>query len=207
MLKAEFMQWLFRFGIIKLRLQLSYYEQQFKTWDKKATSTPLKLWKYANFTKPVFCPFPNHWINFWIVVRVLRAQLGLICVRRILVWPEQCEFLHRMDVDAIFQQINLRYEWAISVSAILTLNRMDVDMIFFSFNYSSSLSTSESRVTTPLPDSFECFFDPQRSFGNPLRTFWQYLANFSAIPREPCSYKIEIFSGTVKFSSLIGGHL
>ena len=25
----------------------------------------------------------------------------------------QCEFLHRMDVDAIFQQINLRYESAI----------------------------------------------------------------------------------------------
>jgi len=34
---------------------------------------------------------------------------------------------------------------------------------FFSFNYSSSLSTS---------DSFECFFDPQRSFGNPLRALF-----------------------------------
>ena len=43
---------------------------------------------------------------------------------------------------------------------------------FFSFKYSSSLSTSESRAKTPLPDSFECFFDPQRSFelfGNTLR--------------------------------------
>ena len=78
-----------------------------------------------------------------------------------------------MDVDSIFQQINLRYEWAIWVSTILTLNRMDVDMIFFSFNYSSSLSTSESRAKTPLPDSFKCFFDPQRSFGNPSRTFRQ----------------------------------
>ena len=33
MLKAEFMKWIFRFAIIKLRLQLRYlaYEQQFKT--------------------------------------------------------------------------------------------------------------------------------------------------------------------------------
>ena len=33
MLKAEFMKWIFRFAIIKLRFQLRYlaYEQQFKT--------------------------------------------------------------------------------------------------------------------------------------------------------------------------------
>ena len=81
----------------------------------KATFTPLELGKYADFTKQVFSPFRNHWINFWIVVRVVRAQLGLICVRQIQVWPylsvdEQCEFLGRMDFDAIFQQINLRPE-------------------------------------------------------------------------------------------------
>ena len=28
----------------------------------------------------------------------------------------------------------------------------------------------------PLPDSFECFFDPQQSLGNPLRTFRQSFA-------------------------------
>ena len=33
-------------------------------------------------------------------------------------------------------------------------------MIFFSFSYSSSLSTSESRAKTPLPDSFECSSTP-----------------------------------------------
>ena len=72
-------------------------------------------------------------------MRVFRAQLGLICVRQIQVWPylsvedidEQCEFLDRMDFDVIFQKMNLRYKWPISVSAILALNRMDVDMIFF----------------------------------------------------------------------------
>ena len=33
MLKAKFMKWIFRFAIIKLKLQLRYlaYEQQFKT--------------------------------------------------------------------------------------------------------------------------------------------------------------------------------
>ena len=45
-------------------------------------------------------------------MRFFRAQLGLICVRQIQVWwylsvDEQCEFLDRMDFDAIFQQINL----------------------------------------------------------------------------------------------------
>ena len=43
---------------------------------------------------------------------------------------------------------------------------------FCSFNYSSSLSTSESRAKTQLPDSFECFSDPQRSFGNLLRALF-----------------------------------
>ena len=92
-----------------------------------------------------------------------------------------------MDVDAIFQQINLRYEWAIWVSAILTLNRMDVDMIFFSFNYSSSLSTSQSQAKTPLPDSVDCSSTP---------------SEVSAIPCEHCSWTIEIFSATPKFPSL-----
>ena len=45
-------------------------------------------------------------------------------------------------------------------------------------------------VYNTLPESFACLFDPQRTFGNPLR------AVFS---------KIEIFSGTVKFSSLYAG--
>ena len=45
-------------------------------------------------------------------------------------------------------------------------------------------------VYNTLPESFACLFDPQRTFGNPLR------AVFS---------KIEIFSGTAKFSSLYAG--
>jgi len=54
---------------------------------------------------------------------------------------------------------------------------------FFHLNtgqYSSSLSTLESRAKTPLSDSFECFFDP------PTKS-WQPLAYFSAILYEPCS--------------------
>ena len=47
-------------------------------------------------------------------------------------------------------------------------------------------------VYNTLPESFACLFDPQRTFGNPLR------AVFS---------KIEIFSGTAKFSTLYAGVL
>ena len=117
MLKAEFMKWIFRFAIIKLRLQLRYLanEQQLKTsfhadaWHA-TQKRPLHLWNSENMPialNQFFCLFRNHWINFWIVVRVFRTQLGLICVRQIQVWlylsvDEQCKFLDRMDFDAIF---------------------------------------------------------------------------------------------------------
>ena len=45
-------------------------------------------------------------------------------------------------------------------------------------------------VYNTRPQSFACLFDPQRTFGNPLR------AVFS---------KIEIFSGAARFSSLYAG--
>ena len=51
-------------------------------------------------------------------------------------------------------------------------------MIFLSFNCSSSFSLSESRAKTPLPVSFECFFDPRRSFGNPLRALFLKYRDF-----------------------------
>ena len=95
-----------------LKREINFFSRWRVTRYPKATFTPLELGKYTDCTKPVFCPFRNHWLNFWIVVRVFRAQLGLICVRQIQVWPylsvdEQWEFLDRMDFDAIFQQINL----------------------------------------------------------------------------------------------------
>jgi len=148
--------------------EINFFSRWRVTRYPEATSTPLELWKYANFTKPVFCPFLNHWINFWTVVRVSRAKLGLICLRQIQVifqfktWWALCEFLHRMDVDAIFQQINLRYEWAIWVSAILTLNRIDVDMIFF------------FHLITALPFPLQNLV---QRLGNTLQTFRQYLAS------------------------------
>ena len=51
--------------------------------------------------------------------------------------------------------------------------------LFCSFEYSSSLSTSESRAKTPLPDSFECLSTPSEVsailcvlFGDPLRALF-----------------------------------
>ena len=51
---------------------------------------------------------------------------------------------------------------------------------FFHLNtgqYSSSLSTLESRAKTPLSDSFGVSSTPKRSLGNPLRTCRQYFAS------------------------------
>ena len=75
--------------------EINFFSRWRVTRYPKATFTPLELGKYADFTKPVF-----------------RAQLGLICVRQIQVWPylsvdEQCEFLDRMDFDAIFQTYDI----------------------------------------------------------------------------------------------------
>ena len=72
---------------------LTYFHAD--TWHATQSDLySLELGKYGDFTKPVFCPFLNHWINFWIVLRVFRAQLGLIFVRQIQVWlyliDEQC---------------------------------------------------------------------------------------------------------------------
>ena len=112
----------FSFPHIKLRLQLRYlaYEQQFKTWDKllftltRDTLPKSDLYtsgtrKMCRFHWTSFLSFSQSLNNFWIVVRVFRAQLGLTCVRQIQVWPylsvdEQCEFLDRMDFDAIFHK-------------------------------------------------------------------------------------------------------
>ena len=54
------------------------------------------------------------------------------------------------------------------VSTIFTLDRMD-------FNAISQKNTLSTKL--PLPESFACLFDPQRIFGNPLRTFRQSFAS------------------------------
>ena len=87
-----------------------------------------------------------------------------------------------MDVDAIFQQINLRYEWAIWVSEILTLNRLDVDMIFF-FHLITALpfplQNLVQRLRSQTPSSVsstpnEVSAMPCELFGNTLRAlFWK----------------------------------
>ena len=156
---------------------------------------PLELWNYAKFTKPVFCPFLNHWINFGLWCKSSRPVRFDLCptIPSVTVsfgqrhrWPMRVSTvltLDRMDFDAFFQQVNLRYQWAIWVSPILTLDRMDFDMTFQQINLNTALI---------------CLFVPQQSFA---------FAYLSAILCMPCSWKIEIFSAMAKFSSLIRGDL
>ena len=209
MLKTEFMKWLFRFSIIKPRFQLRYYRMNnnskrdisffyadawHDTQNRTFTSRTLKICLYHSpwVTKPVLCPFHNHWIYFWIMVRVFRAQLGLFSVWQ--VWP--CLSVKDIDEQCEFPQ---RPRWAMRVSTILTLDRMDFHAIFQQINLNLSRKLYELKLTfglqnlvgkTPLPESFACLFDRQRTFRNPLR------AVFS---------KIEILPATAKFSSLYAG--
>ena len=91
-----------------------------------------------------------------------------------------------MDFDAIFQQINIRYQRAQWVSAILTLNRMDVDMISFHSNTALPFPVQNLvqrlRSQTPSTPSevsaipCELFGNiPCELFGNTLRAL--YLKN------------------------------
>ena len=113
MLKAEFMKWLFRSALLislafNWGITVRTTIQTILTLTRNTrsdlwTSRTLKICHYHNpwVTKPVPCPLLNHWLYFWIVVRVFRAQLlGLICVWQIHMWPclsvkdidDRCEF-------------------------------------------------------------------------------------------------------------------
>ena len=153
---------------------------------------PLKLWKYANFTKLVFSSFSQSLNKFLDCGPSLSRPVRFdLCSTNPSVtvsfgqkhrWAMRVSTVltpDRMDFDAIFQQMNLRYQWAIWLSEILTLDRMDFEMIFQQINLNTALIFPlENLVTkTPLPESFECLFDPKRSFGNPLRTFRQSFAS------------------------------
>ena len=51
-------------------------------------------------------------------------------------------------------------------------------MIFQQMSLSTALIFPlRNLVVIPLPDSFECLFDPQRGFGSPLRNFLQSFAS------------------------------
>ena len=64
-----------------------------------------------------------------------------------------------MDFDVIFQEINL-----------------NTALTFPLQNLVAKTPLPES-FEIPLPESFQCLFDPQRSFGKPLRTFRQSFAS------------------------------
>ena len=65
---------------------IQLYPRQYKTWQERdtlhktglfeTTYRPLKLCQYHSLwvTKPVFCPFLNHWIYFSMVVRVFSGS-------------------------------------------------------------------------------------------------------------------------------------
>ena len=116
----------------------------------------------------------------------------------------------------------LRHWWARRVSKSdgrwcdFSANKLSIWMSYMSFcNFSSKPDGRRYdffHLNTALPFQFKNSYKDSaprllRVFLRPPTKFRQYLATFSAIPCEPCSWKIEIFSGTVKFTSLIRGDL
>ena len=148
------------------------------------TSRTLKICQYHKLwvTKPVHCPFLNHWIYVWIVVRVFHAQLGLICVWQIQVWP--CLSVKDIDDQCEFPQSP---RWAMWVSTILTLDRMDFDAIFQQINW--NLSRKLYSLTFGL-QGLVAWQRPRPQ--NPSRVY-STPSELSAILCELCSRKSRLF--------------
>ena len=115
-----------------------------------------------------------------------------------------------------------RHRWAMRVSRSdglrcdFSANKLTISMSYMSFCNFNSKSDGRRydfffhlKTALPFPLQnlvqrlFRVFLRPPTKF----RTFRQSLAYFSAIPCELCSWKINIFSATAKFSSLIRGDL
>ena len=65
-------------------------------------------------------------------------------------------------------------------NTILTIDRMDNEVIFQQINLNTALTIPLQNLVamTPLPESFESLFDPQRGFGNPLRALFSQNRDF-----------------------------
>ena len=76
----------------------------------KATSRTLKICQFHSTSFLSFFQSLNKFLDCGASIsRPVRFDLCPTKCDRTYI-DEQCEFLHRMDVDAIFKQINLRYE-------------------------------------------------------------------------------------------------
>ena len=100
-----------------------------------ATSTPLKLWKYASFTKPVYLSFSQSLNKF------LDAGASLSRPNRFDLCPTN---------RSVTVSLGQRHRWAMQVSTVLTLGRMDFEVIFQQINLNTALIfTSEPRGEVP----------------------------------------------------------
>ena len=67
------------------------------------------------------------------------------------------------------------------------------DGLRWEFSSRKLYALSDLETKTPLPESFACLFDPQRIFGNPLRTFGQSFASRFLQTRDfSCNGKISV---------------
>ena len=128
MLKAEVIKWLFVSALLRLGFNwgISVWTTiQNVTELFEATSTSLELWKYRNFTYPVFCPFLNHW------KKCLDCGASLSRPVRFDLCPTNA------SVTVSFGQ---RHQWTMLVSTVLTLDRMDTNKLKISMRNMSFLN-------------------------------------------------------------------
>ena len=98
----------------------------------EATSTPVELWKYANFTEPVFLSFSQALNKF------LDAGASLSRPVRFDLCPTN---------RSVTVSLDQRHWWAMQVSTVLTLDWMDFEVIFqqINLNTAPTFFTSEPR--------------------------------------------------------------
>ena len=111
----------------------------------------------------------------------------------------------------------MRFSRSDGLRCDFSANKLTISMSCMSFCNFNSKSDGRRydfffHLNTAVPFHFKILCKDSaprllRVFLRPPTKFRQSLAYFSAIPCEPCSWKIQIFSATVKFSSPIRGDL
>ena len=156
----------------------------------EATSTPVELWKYANFTEPVFLSFSQALNKFLDAGASLSRPVRFdLCPtnRSVTVFRSKTSMsngsstvltLDRMDFDFSTNKLKISMSNTSFRNFNSSLDRMDFEVIFLQINLNTAnsyhLSTSEPRGEDPS----SVYSTPKSVFGSPLRALFSQNRDF-----------------------------